>query len=260
MPKQVAEDLELKRFLTVPPAEDVLVLEVAERRGASVGSTTTSASYAMRRRYGVPASRPGIFGGSIVTSNSGPMNSDEASFLPDLSHVPRSFLADEAPAPCVTKERTSTSESARATSSIPIPSSTGGRAVSERCGLSANAPCRPLLQRRTRVAPRASAARHGRPVWHTHVVGPARPSPDAEAVCSRAQSGARHGRSDRFGNQETQVESPARDPRAGGGRQRWDLITELRRDRTAVVDQMGSEAIAASSAPGPTGPTRRSFR
>jgi endonuclease-3 len=39
-------------------------------------------------------------------------------------------------------------------------------------------------------------------------------------------------------------------PEPEGWRQRWDLITELRRDRTAVVDQMGSEAIAASSAPG----------
>ena len=34
LPKQVAKDLELKCVLTVAPAEDVLILEVAERRGA----------------------------------------------------------------------------------------------------------------------------------------------------------------------------------------------------------------------------------
>ena len=35
-----------------------------------------------------------------------------------------------------------------------------------------------------------------------------------------------------------------------GWRSTWDLIEELRADRSAVVDRMGSEAIAAASAPG----------
>ena len=186
----------------------------------SVGSTTTSASYAMRRRYGVPASRPGIFGDSIVTSNSGPMNSDEASFLPDLSHVPRSFLADEAPAPCVTKRENIDLRIGPRDELNPNSELDGGgtRGVGAMRALHKRTmpppPSKAHSSRAAGQAPHVTAGPCG-----THVVRPARQPahmPDAEAVCSRAQSGARHGRSDRFGNQETQVESPARDPRAGG--------------------------------------------
>ena len=135
----------------------------------SVGSTTTSASYAMRRRYGVPASRPGIFGDSIVTSNSGPMNSDEASFLPDLSHVPRSFLADEAPAPCVTKRENIDLRIGPRDELNPNSELDGGGGA--RCRSDAGSPqthhAAPSFKGALESRRGASAARHGRPVWHT---------------------------------------------------------------------------------------------
>ena len=181
------------------------------------------------------------------------MNSDEASFLPDLSHVPRSFLADEAPAPCVTKRenidlRIGPRDELNPNSEL----DGGGRAVSERCGLSANAPCRPLLQRRTRVAPRGKrrTSRQAR-VAHTSSGPPASPHARMPKRSAPAPSPAPDtGVPTDSVTKKRKSKAPLVIPEPEGWRQRWDLITELRRDRTAVVDQMGSEAIAASSAPG----------
>ena len=179
------------------------------------------------------------------------MNSDEASFLPDLSHVPRSFLADEAPAPCVTKRENIDLRIGPRDELNPNSELDGGGGA--RCRSDAGSPqthhAAPSFKGALESRRGASSARHGRPVWHTrrqarpHARMPKRsapapsPAPDTgvptDSVTKKRKSKA-----------------PLVIPEPEGWRQRWDLITELRRDRTAVVDQMGSEAIAASSAPG----------
>ena len=179
------------------------------------------------------------------------MNSDEASFLPDLSHVPRSFLADEAPAPCVTKRENIDLRIGPRDELNPNSELDGGgaRGVGAMRALRKRTmpppPSKAHSSRAAGQAPHVTAgpcgthSRQARPPAHMPKRSAPAPSPapdtgvPTDSVTKKRKSKA-----------------PLVIPEPEGWRQRWDLITELRRDRTAVVDQMGSEAIAASSAPG----------